>query len=77
MVLYAGRPAEIGPARRLFEAPAHPYTASLHLYLQSALNKLSAHQTVGQNTPAGVAVQERLGGILPDARANIRLLGIR
>jgi len=31
MVLYAGRPAEIGPARRLFEAPAHPYTASLHL----------------------------------------------
>jgi len=31
MVLYAGRPAEIGEARRLFRAPSHPYTASLHL----------------------------------------------
>ncbi len=31
LVLYAGRPAERGPARALFKAPRHPYTASLHL----------------------------------------------
>ena len=28
LVLYAGRPAERGPARQLFAAPAHPYTRS-------------------------------------------------
>jgi peptide/nickel transport system ATP-binding protein len=31
LVLYAGRPAERGPARQLFSAPAHPYTRSLQL----------------------------------------------
>ncbi|MDO1582721.1 ABC transporter ATP-binding protein [Rhizobium oryzicola] len=31
MVLYAGRPAEIGPAKALFSAPAHPYTRCLQL----------------------------------------------
>ena len=31
LVLYAGRPAERGPATALFRAPLHPYTASLHL----------------------------------------------
>ena len=31
LVMYAGRPAERGPARALFQAPRHPYTASLHL----------------------------------------------
>ena len=31
LVLYAGRPAERGPARQLFAAPAHPYTRSLQL----------------------------------------------
>jgi peptide/nickel transport system ATP-binding protein len=31
MVLYAGRPAERGPARQLFSAPAHPYTRCLQL----------------------------------------------
>ena len=28
-VLYLGRLVEVGPVRRLFEAPAHPYTRSL------------------------------------------------
>jgi peptide/nickel transport system ATP-binding protein len=31
MVLYAGRPAEYGPAKQLFSAPAHPYTRCLQL----------------------------------------------
>jgi peptide/nickel transport system ATP-binding protein len=31
LVLYAGRPAERGPARQLFSSPAHPYTRSLQL----------------------------------------------
>ena len=29
LVLYAGRMAEIAPVRRLFDAPAHPYTRAL------------------------------------------------
>jgi len=29
MVMYAGQVAEAGPTRRLFDAPAHPYTAGL------------------------------------------------
>ncbi|MBI3436253.1 MAG: ABC transporter ATP-binding protein [Proteobacteria bacterium] len=31
LVLYAGRPAERGPARRVFSQPAHPYTRCLQL----------------------------------------------
>jgi peptide/nickel transport system ATP-binding protein len=31
MVLYAGRPAERGPAKTLFSTPAHPYTRCLQL----------------------------------------------
>jgi peptide/nickel transport system ATP-binding protein len=31
LVLYAGRPAEYGPARRVFAQPAHPYTRCLQL----------------------------------------------
>jgi peptide/nickel transport system ATP-binding protein len=31
LVLYAGRPAEYGPARRIFAKPAHPYTKCLQL----------------------------------------------
>ena len=31
MVLYAGRPAEVGPARDIFSNPAHPYTRCLQL----------------------------------------------
>jgi peptide/nickel transport system ATP-binding protein len=31
LVLYAGRPAEIGQARRVFARPAHPYTRCLQL----------------------------------------------
>ena len=31
LVLYAGRAAEYGPARRVFADPAHPYTRCLQL----------------------------------------------
>jgi peptide/nickel transport system ATP-binding protein len=31
MVLYAGVPVEIGPAKQIFGAPRHPYTRCLHL----------------------------------------------
>ncbi len=31
LVLYAGRPVEYGPARRVFARPAHPYTRCLQL----------------------------------------------
>ena len=29
LVLYAGRVAEVAPVRRIFDAPAHPYTRAL------------------------------------------------
>jgi peptide/nickel transport system ATP-binding protein len=36
LVLYAGRPAEHGPARLVFGAPAHPYTRCLQLATPAA-----------------------------------------
>jgi peptide/nickel transport system ATP-binding protein len=53
LVLYAGRPAEYGPARRLFSAPAHPYTRCLQL----------ASPSMSGERRALLALPERMPGL--------------
>jgi peptide/nickel transport system ATP-binding protein len=53
LVLYAGRPAEYGPARRVFAAPAHPYTRCLQL----------ANPTISGPRRGLYALPERMPGL--------------
>ncbi len=53
LVLYAGRPAEYGPARRVFGAPAHPYTRCLQL----------ANPTISGPRRGLYALPERMPGL--------------
>jgi peptide/nickel transport system ATP-binding protein len=53
LVLYAGRPVEYGPARRVFGAPAHPYTRCLQL----------AIPPIRQRRRALYALRERMPGL--------------
>jgi peptide/nickel transport system ATP-binding protein len=53
LVLYAGRPAEYGPARRVLGAPAHPYTRCLQL----------ATPAIGGPRRALYALPERMPGL--------------
>ena len=53
LVLYAGRPAEYGPARRVFSAPAHPYTRCLQL----------ANPTISGPRRGLYALPERMPGL--------------
>jgi peptide/nickel transport system ATP-binding protein len=53
LVLYAGRPAEYGPARRVFSEPAHPYTRCLQL----------ATPAIGGPRRALYALPERMPGL--------------
>ncbi|MFB9949661.1 dipeptide ABC transporter ATP-binding protein [Rhizobium puerariae] len=53
MVLYAGRPAERGPAKQLFSAPAHPYTRCLQL----------ANPTIGGPRRGLFILPERMPGL--------------
>jgi peptide/nickel transport system ATP-binding protein len=53
LVLYAGRPAEYGPARRVFSEPAHPYTRCLQL----------ATPAIGGQPRALYALPERMPGL--------------
>ena len=51
VVLYAGRPAEYGPARSLFSAPAHPYTRCLQLANPSMSGARRALQSLPERMP--------------------------
>jgi len=53
LVLYAGRPAEYGPARRVFSDPAHPYTRCLQL----------ANPTISGPRRGLYALPERMPGL--------------
>jgi len=53
LVLYAGRPAEYGPARRVFGDPAHPYTRCLQL----------ANPTISGPRRGLYALPERMPGL--------------
>ncbi len=72
IVLYLGRIAEQGPAARLFDAPAHPYTQTLlsaHLPPDPAV-KLRRHEVVGEipspiNLPPGCFFAGRCPLALP------------
>ena len=51
VVLYAGRPAEYGPARSLFSAPSHPYTRCLQLANPSMRGARRALQSLPERMP--------------------------
>src|SRR5262249_56256241 len=53
MVLYAGRPAEYGPARTVLAAPAHPYSRCLQL----------ANPPMSGSKRALAALPERMPGL--------------
>ena len=51
LVLYAGRPAEYGPARSVFSAPAHPYTRCLQLASPPMSGARRALQSLPERMP--------------------------
>ena len=53
LVLYAGRPAEYGPTRRVFANPAHPYTRCLQL----------SNPTIGGPRRGLYSLPERMPGL--------------
>ena len=73
-VLYAGRVAEVGLAREVFTAPAHPYTRGL---LRAVPSMTDAHMLMGLsgqpprpgNRPPGCFFQPRCEFAVPDCEA--------
>ena len=76
LVLYAGRPVEYGPARRLFSAPAHPYTRCLQLASPSMRGERRALLSLPERMPglrawkdiAGCAFAPRCPVAVPQCR---------
>jgi oligopeptide/dipeptide ABC transporter ATP-binding protein len=74
-VMYAGRIVEMGPVRRIFQSPAHPYTRALLESiprLGARLNRLAAIE--GQppdlaTLPAGCAFAPRCPHVMERCRA--------
>jgi oligopeptide/dipeptide ABC transporter ATP-binding protein len=74
-VMYAGRIVEMGPVRRIFRAPAHPYTRALLQSiprLDARLERLSAIE--GQppdlaRLPGGCAFAPRCPDVMARCRA--------
>ncbi len=69
-VMYAGRLAEIGPAREVFETPAHPYSRGLLRSVPSldrsrVLTGLAGHPPRPGNRPSGCFFQPRCEFALP------------
>jgi peptide/nickel transport system ATP-binding protein len=70
-VMYAGRLAEVGPAREVFETPAHPYSRGLLRAVPSldrshVLTGLAGHPPRPGNRPAGCFFQPRCEFAVPD-----------
>jgi peptide/nickel transport system ATP-binding protein len=63
LVLYAGRPAEYGPARQIFARPAHPYTRCLQLALPPISGPQRALYALPERMP-GLAALKDLAGCL-------------
>jgi oligopeptide/dipeptide ABC transporter ATP-binding protein len=53
--MYLGRIVEIGPARDVFEAPAHPYSAALVKAIPSAQGRKRAFERVSGEIPSPLA----------------------
>ncbi|KRD95836.1 peptide ABC transporter ATP-binding protein [Bosea sp. Root381] len=54
-IMYLGRIVEIGPARDVFEAPAHPYSAALVKAIPSAQGRKRAFERVSGEIPSPLA----------------------
>ena len=61
LVLYAGRPAERGPARELFSNPAHPYTRCLQLANPSMTGERRGLFTLPERMPGLRAIKDLTG----------------
>jgi peptide/nickel transport system ATP-binding protein len=61
LVLYAGRPAEYGPARQLFTVPAHPYTRCLQLANPSMSGERRGLFTLPERMPGLRAIKDLEG----------------
>ncbi|MDF2808985.1 MAG: transporter ATP-binding protein [Microvirga sp.] len=61
LVLYAGRPAERGPARALFSNPAHPYTRCLQLANPSMSGARRGLFTLPERMPGLQAIKDLTG----------------
>ncbi|WP_210484080.1 ABC transporter ATP-binding protein [Microvirga antarctica] len=61
LVLYAGRPAERGPARALFSQPAHPYTRCLQLANPSMSGERRGLFTLPERMPGLRAIKDLTG----------------
>jgi peptide/nickel transport system ATP-binding protein len=71
MVLYAGRPAELGPTSVIFDHPAHPYTRRLlgaRPLLdgpRESLKAIPGAPVSGSSAPAGCAFAPRCSHVAP------------
>jgi peptide/nickel transport system ATP-binding protein len=76
LVLYAGRPAEYGPARRVFAKPAHPYTKCLQLSNPSMSGPRRGLYALPERMP-GLSALKSIEGCLfaPPVRAARRRRG--
>ena len=74
LVLYAGRPVEYGPARRLFSAPAHPYTRCLQLASPSMRGERRALLALPERMP-GLRAWKDLRGCAFAPRCPVAIAG--
>jgi peptide/nickel transport system ATP-binding protein len=71
LVLYAGRPAEYGPARRVFARPAHPYTRCLQLATPAISGPRRALHALPDRMP-GLGAINSIAGCLFAPRCPVR-----
>jgi peptide/nickel transport system ATP-binding protein len=72
LVLYAGRPAEYGPARRVFGTPAHPYTRCLQLATPAIGGPRRALHALPERMP-GLGALRDIGGCLFAPRCPLKV----
>ncbi len=71
LVLYAGRPAEVGPARRVFAEPAHPYTRCLQLSNPSMHGPRRALYALPERMPGLAAIKGITGCLFAPRCPNV------